>query len=113
MDTVLAIISPLGRGRRYGAVAASFLLLVVLAEIEGLAFLLFALVLGNPGLFLTVQSGLFPAALFVAAATAGAMLWRASRWEVVHKLEALRQEELAASFVTSDWQERIGTTRRT
>lgn len=112
METVLAIISPLGRGRRYGALAASFLLLVVLAEIEGLAFLLFALVFGDPGLFLAVQSGLFPAALFVAAATAGAMLWRASRWEVGHKLAVFRQEELAASFITSDWQQRIGTLRR-
>lgn len=112
MHALLEIISPLDRGRRYGAVSASFLFILVLAEIEGLAFLLFGLVLGNAGLFLAAQSGLFPAAVLVAAATAGAVLWRASRWELRHKLETLRQAELAASFVASDWQRRIGVSHR-
>ena len=104
----MEIISPLGRGRRYGAVSATFLFMMVLAEIEGLAFIAVGLVGGRPDLFLVGQGVIFPAAWTVAAATAGAMLWRARNWSVDHRREQDAAAEVVASFVASDWQQRIG-----
>ena len=43
-----------------------------------------------------------------AAATAGAMLWRARRWSVDHRREQDGAAEVAASFLASDWEQRIG-----
>ena len=112
MATFMEIVSPLGRGRRYGALSALFLFVVILSEIEGLAFLALGLVAGRPDFFLGAQEAIFPAAWVVAAATAGATLWRARRWSNVGRGEqdaaAVAAAEMAASFLTSDWQKRIG-----
>ena len=108
MGSLLEVVSPLGRGRRYGFVSASFLFLVVLAEIEGLAFIAIALLVGRPDLFLAVQESLFPAAWVVSVATALAVLWRARNWSERRSQETEDLTEVADSFVSSNWKQRIG-----
>lgn len=112
MGSLLEIVSPMDRGRRYGIVSAAFLFVVVLAEIEGLAFLAFALVAGRPDMFLPAQSALFPAAWLVSAGTAGGVLWRARNWAQLRRrpsADAGEGEDVAESFRSSNWRQRIGS----
>lgn len=98
-------------GSRRSLVSLSILFLVVLAEIEGLAYLALGLLLGRPDLFIAAQGALFPAAWLVAAAAVGGLLWRMLRWEARRRRDASSRAELsevADSFRASNWRQRIG-----
>ncbi len=107
MGSLLQIISPLNRGRTYGAFSASFLFLLILAEIEGLAFLMLGLALGEPALFVSLQGALLPAAWIVSASASGAVLWRARTW-TKRRRPVLVESDVVDSFHASNWRERIG-----
>ncbi len=55
---------------------AALLYLVLLDEVEGLAFVALGIVLHRLDFFVEAQSALFPAALLVAGVTTGALRWR-------------------------------------
>jgi positive regulator of sigma E activity len=70
----LAFLGDLARQRSLASAALLFLVLV--DEIEGLAFLAIGVLLQRPELFLSTQEVIFPAVLFVAGLASLARNWR-------------------------------------
>lgn len=64
--------------RRRSLASAAFLFLLLVDEIEGLAFLAVGVLLGRPEVFLSMQEVFFPVVLLVAAAVSLARNWRRS-----------------------------------
>lgn len=62
--------------RKRSLASAAFLFLLLVDEIEGLAYVAVAVVLGRPDLFLSMQQVFFPAVLLVAGAVSLARNWR-------------------------------------
>jgi hypothetical protein len=62
--------------RKRSLASAAFLFLLLVDEIEGLAYLALAVVVGRPDLFLSMQQVFFPVVLLVAAAVSLARNWR-------------------------------------
>ena len=89
----MAFLGDLARQRSLASAAFLFLLLV--DEIEGLAYLAVAVVLGRPELFLSMQQVFFPVVLFVAAAVSLARNWRRDTpTEIVVPVEAVELNAL-------------------
>jgi hypothetical protein len=78
--------------RRRSLASAAFLFLLLVDEIEGLAYMAVAVVLGQAELFLAIQQVFFPVVLFVAAAVSLARNWR--RAEHVDALAPIEAVEL-------------------
>lgn len=64
------IVFPVRHDRPYGLASASFLILVVFAEIEALAFIALAVVAHEVDLFVRLQFAIAPAAFLVAVVSA-------------------------------------------
>jgi hypothetical protein len=62
--------------RKRSLASAAFLFLLLVDEIEGMAYMAVAVVVGQPDLFLAVQQVFFPVVLLVAAAVSLARNWR-------------------------------------
>lgn len=103
------IIFPLKNDRPYGLASAAFLCLLILDEIEGLAFVVLALVARRVDLFLDLQIFIFPASFFVAASVSAVVYWRARRWRERMRYDT---EELATSMDPNSLAERIGGATR-
>ena len=99
------VVFPLRYDRPYGPASAAFLLLVVFAEIEGLAFTALGILAGRTDLFLDLQYPIAPAAFLVAFATAAAVWFqqRAIRQRVMRYTA-----DLSASVAESRFADRIG-----
>lgn len=80
--------------RRRSLASAAFLLLLLVDEIEGLAYMAVAVVLAQPDLFLSMQQVFFPVVIFVAAAVSLARNWR--RAEEVEAVAPIETVELNA-----------------
>ena len=81
--------------RKRSLASAAFLFLLLVDEIEGLAYIAVAVVLGQPDLFLSIQQVFFPVVLLVAAAVSLARNWRrAERLEVVAPIESVELNTL-------------------
>ena len=78
--------------RKRSLASAAFLFLLLVDEIEGLAYVAVAIVFGRPDLFLSVQQVFFPVVIFVAAAASLARNWR--RAEEVETATAIEAVEL-------------------
>jgi hypothetical protein len=84
-----------GLARQRSLASAAFLFLLLVDEIEGLAFVAVAIVVGRPDLFLSMQQVFFPVVLFVAAAVSLARNWRrAAAPEVVAPIETVELNTL-------------------
>ena len=76
--------------RKRSLASAAFLFLLLVDEIEGLAYIAVAVVLGQPELFLSMQQVFFPVVLLVAAAVSLARNWRrAERIQTVAPIETV------------------------
>ena len=76
--------------RKRSLASAAFLFLLLVDEIEGLAYIAVAVVLGQPELFLSMQQVFFPVVLLVAAAVSLARNWRrAERIQAVAPIETV------------------------
>ena len=62
--------------RKRSLASAAFLFLLLVDEIEGLAYMAVAVVLGQPDLFLSMQQVFFPVVLLVAGVVSLARNWR-------------------------------------
>lgn len=81
--------------RKRSLASAAFLFLLLVDEIEGLAYVAVAIVFGRPDLFLAVQQVFFPVVLFVAAAVSLSRNWRrAERVEAVAPIESVELNTL-------------------
>ena len=81
--------------RKRSLASAAFLFLLLVDEIEGLAYMAVGVVLGQPDLFLSMQQAFFPVVLVVAAAVSLARNWRrAERVEAVAPIEAVELNAL-------------------
>jgi hypothetical protein len=80
--------------RKRSLASAAFLFLLLVDEIEGLAYVAVAIVFGRPDLFLSVQQVFFPVVIFVAAAVSLARNWR--RAEAVPAVAPIEAVELNA-----------------
>jgi len=78
--------------RKRSLASAAFLFLLLVDEIEGLAYVAVAVVLGQPDLFLSMQQVFFPVVLLVAAAVSLARNWR--RAERILVLDPIETVEL-------------------
>ena len=94
------IVFPVDYDRPYGLASASFLLLVVFGEIEGLGFTAVGLLARRPDLFFDLQFAIAPAAFLVALASA-AVVWfrhRALRNHIVRYTADLSSTPEVAAF---------------
>lgn len=66
----------LGLARQRSLASAALLFLLLVDEIEGLAFVAVGILLGRVDLFLAMQDALLPAVVLVAGATSLARNWR-------------------------------------
>ena len=81
--------------RKRSLASAAFLFLLLVDEIEGLAYMAVAVVLGRPELFLSMQQVFFPVVLLVAAAVSLARNWRrAAAVQTVAPVEAVELNAL-------------------
>ena len=81
--------------RKRSLASAAFLFLLLVDEIEGLAYMAVAVVLGQPELFLSIQQAFFPVVLLVAAAVSLTRNWRrAERVEPLTPIEAVELNAL-------------------
>jgi hypothetical protein len=62
--------------RKRSLASAAFLFLLLVDEIEGLAYMAVAVVLGQPELFLSIQQVFFPVVLLVAGVVSLTRNWR-------------------------------------
>ena len=94
------VVFPFDYNRPYGPASASFLLLVVFGEIEGLGFTAMGLLAQRADLFFELQYAIAPAAFLVAAAVA-ATVWlkyRALRDHIVRYTADLSARPEVAAF---------------
>jgi hypothetical protein len=81
--------------RKRSLASAAFLFLLLVDEIEGLAYVAVGVVFGRPELFLSMQQVFFPVVLFVAAAVSLARNWRrAERIQTVAPIETVELNTL-------------------
>lgn len=81
--------------RQRSLASAAFLFLLLVDEIEGIAYLGVAVLLGRPELFLSMQQVFFPVVLFVAAAVSLARNWRrATPSQIVVPIESVELNAL-------------------
>jgi hypothetical protein len=81
--------------RKRSLASAAFLFLLLVDEIEGLAYVAVGVVFGRPELFLSMQQVFFPVVLFVAAAVSLARNWRrAERIQTVAPIETVELNAL-------------------
>ena len=81
--------------RKRSLASAAFLFLLLVDEIEGLAYVAVAVVFGRPDLFLSMQQVFFPVVLLVAAAVSLARNWRrAEQIEAAAPIEAVELNAL-------------------
>jgi hypothetical protein len=81
--------------RKRSLASAAFLFLLLVDEIEGLAYMAVAAVFGQPERFLSMQQVFFPVVLFVAAAVSLARNWRrAERIQTVAPIETVELNTL-------------------
>jgi hypothetical protein len=81
--------------RKRSLASAAFLFLMLVDEIEGLAYMAVGVVLGQPELFLSMQQVFFPVVLLVAGAVSLAGSWhRAATVEAVAPIEAVELNTL-------------------
>ena len=85
--------------RQRSLASAALLFLILVDEIEGLAFTAVGVVMGRPDLFMTMQDVLFPTVLCVAGTVALVRNWRRPEPKIEEPIE-----ELEASFLA----QRIG-----
>lgn len=81
--------------RKRSLASAAFLFLLLVDEIEGLAYVAVAVAFGRPDLFLSMQQVFFPVVLLVAGAVSLARNWRrAERREPLAPIEAVELNTL-------------------
>ena len=81
--------------RKRSLASAAFLFLLLVDEIEGLAYVAVAVIFGRPELFLAMQQVFFPVVLFVAGVVSLAASWhRAERVVAVTPIEAVELNTL-------------------
>ena len=81
--------------RKRSLASAAFLFLLLVDEIEGLAYMAVGVVFGQPDPFLSMQQVFFPVVLCVAAAVSLARNWlRAETVEAVAPIEAVELNTL-------------------
>jgi hypothetical protein len=80
MSSLLDIAFPYRRQRSYGAASFAFTFLVLLFEVELLAFIGVAIAARQPQLWWDLQPIVLPTACLVSLATAAVFWWRARSW---------------------------------
>ena len=80
MSSLIDIAFPYRRRRSYGAASFAFTFLVLLFEVELLAFLGVAIAARQLQLWWDLQPIVFPTACLISLATAGVFWWRARSW---------------------------------
>lgn len=88
--SLIDIAFPYRRRKSFGAASFAFTFLVLLLEVQLLAFIGVGLATRQPGLWWDLQPLIFPVACLISLATAGVFWWRARAWskERVDTLEA-------------------------
>lgn len=105
---LLEVVFPVRHDRPYGLASACFLVLLVFAEVEGLAFTALGIAARRSDLFLELQFAIAPAAFLISLASASA-LWlqqRAVRARFVRYTSDLSENPDVVAFA-----ERIATHR--
>ena len=80
MSSLLDIAFPYRRRRSYGAASFAFTFLVLLFEVELLAFIGVAIAARQLQLWWDLQPIVFPTACLISLAAAGVFWWRARSW---------------------------------
>ena len=80
MSSLIDIAFPYRRRRSFGAASFAFTFLVLLFEVELLAFLGVAIAARQPQLWWDLQPIVFPTACLVSLAAAAVFWWRARSW---------------------------------
>lgn len=80
MSSLIDIAFPYRRKRSFGAASFAFTFLVLVFEVELLAFIGVAIAARQPQLWWDLQPIVFPTACLVSLATAGVFWWRARAW---------------------------------
>lgn len=88
MSSLIDIAFPHRRRQTFGAVSFAFTFLVLLFEVELLAFIGVALVARQPQLWWNLQPIVFPTACLVSLAAAAVFWWRARSWSK-HRVQTL------------------------
>lgn len=102
------IVFPVRHDRPFGLASASFLLLVVFAEIEALALIALGLIAHRMDLFLDLQVAIAPAAFLVAVVSA-VVIWIQQR--AVGSRMRRYTAEMAATRDISGFAERLASRR--
>lgn len=88
MSSLIDIAFPYRRRRSYGAASFAFTFLVLLFEVELLAFIGVAIAARQLPLWWDLQSIVFPTACLISLAAAGVFWWRARSWSK-HRIATL------------------------
>src|SRR6267143_6654475 len=80
MSSLIDIAFPYRRRRSYGAASFAFMFLVLLLEVELLAFIGVAIAARQPQLWWDLQPIVFPTACLISLAAAAVVWWRARTW---------------------------------
>jgi hypothetical protein len=80
MSSLIDIAFPYRRRRSYGAASFAFTFLVLLLEVELLAFIGVAIAARQPQLWWDLQPLVFPTACLISLAAAAVFWWRARTW---------------------------------
>jgi hypothetical protein len=80
MSSLIDIAFPYRRRRSYGAASFAFTFLVLLLEVELLAFIGVAIAARQPQLWWDLQPVVFPTACLISLAAAAVFWWRARTW---------------------------------
>ena len=88
VSSLIDIAFPYRRRRSYGAASFAFTFLVLLFEVELLAFIGVAMAARQPQLWWDLQPIVFPTACLISLAAAGVFWWRARSWSK-HRIQTL------------------------
>jgi hypothetical protein len=80
VNEFLDIAFPYRKRRTFGAASFALIFLVILAEVEALAFVALAIVGHRFDLFVDLQGAILPVACVIALSASGVFWWRARSW---------------------------------